>query len=132
MCSAIAEIERGLGDSRSSEGSVAPVADTELDLQTGRHAQQVTTATFFGTLPMSAGSHGSAMRRKRTMKARAETGPVSALYGAPDVTSSVLTGRRRLPLMEVDHVQDAVRWYKPEKVFGFIEPEDGGKDVFLH
>ena len=40
--------------------------------------------------------------------------------------------RAAAPSGPTEEMTGVVKWYKPEKGFGFVAPDDGGKDVFIH
>jgi len=41
-------------------------------------------------------------------------------------------GADRYPQRPSTSVEGAVKWFEPEKGYGFISPDGGGKDVFIH
>jgi len=50
-------------------------------------------------------------------------------------TSTVVapsSGVDRQPQRPSTSVEGAVKWFEPEKGYGFISPDGGGKDVFIH
>jgi CspA family cold shock protein len=42
------------------------------------------------------------------------------------------SGRERPDPATATNIEGAVKWFNPEKGFGFVACEDGGRDVFLH
>ena len=34
--------------------------------------------------------------------------------------------------MDLEKLRGTVRWFSAKKGYGFIAPEDGGKDIFVH
>ncbi|MGH7248195.1 MAG: cold-shock protein [Pseudomonadota bacterium] len=41
-------------------------------------------------------------------------------------------GRASAPRGPAQTMQGAVKWFEPDKGYGFIAPEGGGKDIFVH
>lgn len=91
---------------------VSPGATVEVRVgqgQKGRQVEQVISVdeSTAGRQPPRSGGFDSGPRPPRPPRQQADLGPGVEMVGT-------------------------VKWYDPNKGFGFISPQDGGKDVFVH
>jgi cold shock protein len=62
-------------------------------------------------------------------------GPLVTLVLNIDSSTAVASptgGADRRPVRPSTTIEGAVKWFEPEKGYGFISPDGGGKDVFIH
>jgi len=109
------EVEGGSGDAflhvsvlqRAGADSVAPGAQLRVRVGPGQKGQQVTEVLEIkeGTAPPPPQRSGG-------------------FGGGPRFTPP--------PPGSGEEMRGIVKWYNPTKGFGFVTPESGGKDVFIH
>jgi cold shock protein len=58
-------------------------------------------------------------------------GPLVLTVLAIDNSTAVAAGSRRAPSAATS-LDGAVKWFEPDKGYGFIAPDGGGKDIFIH
>jgi CspA family cold shock protein len=58
-------------------------------------------------------------------------GPVVLNVIAVDNGAAAADAERR-PQRQAGTLEGAVKWFEPDKGYGFIAPDGGGKDVFIH
>lgn len=98
--------------------SVAPGCRLKVNVGQGAKGRQITRVIEVDDSNAGAAAAGPPPPRRGPMR-----GPIGG--GAPRGAPSAPSG----PSVELS---GSVKWFNPEKGFGFIAGEDGGRDVFIH
>jgi cold shock protein len=111
---------------RAGSEAVNPGAGLRVRIGPGQKGQQVTEVIEI-TSPGEPGGPGGG-----APAARGGFGGDRPRFGAPGGAPRGPGGGGFAPSGPAEEMRGTVKWYSAEKGFGFVSPEGGGRDVFVH
>ena len=136
------ELGNGSGDAflhvsvlqRSGSEAVNPGAGLKVRVGPGQKGQQVTEVVEITSPgePGGGGGPGAGAAPRGGFGDRPPRPAASATGRRGPAASAAAAAAASPPSGPAEEMRGTVKWYSAEKGFGFVSPEGGGRDVFVH